>query len=121
MLLKKRIAWVLLAVAVLINSVALADVTLGQSNALRSALSYLDYSAFSHDGLIDQLEYEGYTKQEATYAADHCAADWKEQAAKSAKAYLDYAPFSRSGLIDQLEYEGFTREEAVYGVEENGY
>ena len=77
--------------------------------------------AFSYSGLISQLEFEGYTTEEATYAADNCGADWKEQAAKKAKNYLDTMSFSRQGLIDQLEFEGFTSEQAVYGVTQNGY
>lgn len=98
-----------------------AQVTTGQSNALRSAKSYLDYTAFSYQGLIEQLEYKEYSHEDAVYAADHCGADWNEQAAKKAKHYLDYTSFSRNGLISQLEYEGFTHEQAVYGVEANGY
>lgn len=98
-----------------------ATITIGQRNALNSAKSYLDIMAFSYTGLIEQLEYEGYTAEEATYAADNCGADWNEQAAKSAKNYLDIMSFSRDGLIEQLEYEGFTHEQAVYGVEQNGY
>ena len=81
----------------------------------------MKYSAFSYTGLISQLEYEGYSTEDATFAADNCGADWAEQAAKSAKEYLDYSSFSRDGLIDQLEYEGFTHDQAVYGVEQNGY
>ena len=54
-------------------------------------------------------------------AADHCGADWFEQAAKCAENYLKYAAFSRERLIDQLLYEGFTQEQAEYGVEQNGY
>ena len=95
--------------------------TTGEINALASALLYLQVSSFSYSGLIDQLEYEGYTEQEAKYGADYCGADWNEQAAKSAKSYLDILPFSRSELIEQLEYEGFTHDQAVYGVEQNGY
>ena len=98
-----------------------ATITIGQRNALNSAKSYLDIMAFSYTGLIEQLEYEGYTTEESTYAADNCGADWNEQAAKSAKNYLDIMSFSRDGLIEQLEYEGFTHEQAVYGVEQNGY
>ena len=81
----------------------------------------MDYTAFSYTGLIEQLEYEGYSHTEAVYGADNCGADWNEQAAKSAANYLDYTSFSRSGLIEQLEYEGFTHSQAVYGVEQNGY
>lgn len=95
--------------------------TTGQKNALRSADTYLSVAAFSYDGLIQQLEFEGYSTEEATYAADNCGADWNEQAAKSAKAYLRVSSFSRNGLIDQLIFEGFTREQAEYGVSQNGY
>ena len=97
-----------------------APATTGELNALQSALSYLDFSAFSYEGLIDQLEYEGFTNAEATYAADHCGADWNEQALKSAKNYLDFSAFSYDGLIDQLEYEEFTTEQATYGADNCG-
>ena len=94
--------------------------TVGEKNALRKAHDYLNYTAFSYTGLIGQLEYEGFTTEQATHAADNCGADWNEQAAKKAKEYLDYSSFSRSGLIDQLKYEGFTAEQAEYGVTQNG-
>lgn len=95
--------------------------TTGEKNALRTAREYLNISAFSYSGLIHQLEYEGYSTEEATYAADNCNANWNEQAAKSAKEYLDISSFSRQGLIDQLIYEGYTQEQAEYGVTQNGY
>lgn len=95
--------------------------TMSQKNALRSAESYLEYMAFSYSGLIEQLEYEKYSHDDAVYAADNCGADWNEQAVKCAKNYLDTMPFSRDELIEQLEYEGFTHDQAVYGVEQNGY
>lgn len=95
--------------------------TTGERNALDTAKSYLKYSAFSYTGLIDQLEFEGYSTSEAKYGADNCGADWNEQAVKCAKSYLDTMPFSKQGLIEQLEYEGFTHEQAIYGVEHNGY
>lgn len=98
-----------------------SSMTLGEKNALNKALSYLRYSAFSKESLIDQLEYEGFSNDEAVFAVDNCNADWNEQAAKKAKSYLDMTSFSRDRLIEQLEYEGFTHEEAVYGVEQNGY
>ena len=90
--------------------------TTGEQNALDSANRYLSFTAFSRTGLIDQLEYEGYTTQEAEYAADQCGADWMEQARKKAVNYLEVSAFSESGLIEQLEYEGFTHEQAAYGV-----
>ena len=97
------------------------DATLGEKNALAAANTYLSFSAFSAQGLIDQLEFEGYTTQEAQYAVAKCGADWNEQAAKKAQAYLDFSSFSREGLIDQLLYEGFTQEQAEYGVTAVGY
>lgn len=96
------------------------DLTMGQANALSSAKSYLSFSAFSYDGLIKQLEFEGYTNEEAVYAADHCEADWNEQALKSADNYLDFTAFSYDGLIEQLEFEGFTTEQATYAAENCG-
>lgn len=95
--------------------------TTGEKNALRTAREYLNISAFSYTGLINQLEYEGYLTEEATYAADNCNANWNEQAAKSAKEYLDISSFSRQELINQLIYEGYTQEQAEYGVTQNGY
>lgn len=95
--------------------------TTGEKNAVKEAKSYLDYSAFSRSGLIKQLEFEGFSTEEATYAVDHVTVDWNEQAAKKAKSYLSFRAFSRSGLISQLEFEGFTAEEAEYGVSQNGY
>ena len=76
---------------------------------------------FSYSGLIEQLEYEGYSTEDATYAADNCGADWNEQAALSAEDYLDIMSFSRDGLIEQLVYEGFTQEQAEYGASAVGY
>lgn len=98
-----------------------SDVSLGKKNALSKAESYLDYTAFSYSGLVEQLEFEGYSNDEAKYGADNCGADWKEQAALKAQSYLDYSSFSRSGLIEQLEFEGFTSSQAEYGAEAVGY
>ncbi len=85
-------------------------------NALRSAKQYLDYTAFSRDGLVRQLEFENYSNDAAQYAVDNVGANWNEQAAKSAEQYLDYTSFSRQGLVDQLVFEGFTPEQAEYGA-----
>lgn len=95
--------------------------TLEQQNAIKQAKSYLSFMAFSRQGLIEQLEYEGYTNESATYAVDNITVDWNEQAAQKAQDYIDYSSFSRQGLIDQLIYEGFTQEEAEYGVTAVGY
>lgn len=100
------------------STVQTPSATRGEMNALDTAKSYLRVSAFSYSGLIDQLEYEGYSHSEAVYGADHCGADWYDQAAKCAAQYLDVMSFSRQGLIEQLEYEGFTYDQAVHGVDQ---
>lgn len=94
--------------------------TLSQQNALRKAGDYLSYTAFSHSGLVDQLEFEGYSAKDAQWAVDRVNADWNEQAALKAQDYLDMMAFSRSGLIDQLVFEGFTQKQAEYGVSQSG-
>ncbi len=103
------------------NNSSIPQMTAGQLNALKTARNYLKTMAFSYTGLIEQLEYEGYSAEDATYAADNCNADWNKQAAKKAQEYLDTMSFSRSGLIEQLQYEGFTAEQAEYGVSAVGY
>ena len=94
--------------------------TVEQQNAMAAATDYLDYSAFSYSGLINQLEYEGYSTELATWAADNCNADWNAEALESAKDYLDYSAFSYTGLINQLEYEEFTTEQATYAADNCG-
>lgn len=92
------------------------ELTAGQENAIGSAEDYLAFAAFSRSGLIEQLEFEGFSAKDATFAVMHIEVDWNEQAAKSAKEYLDMSSFSRSALIEQLVFEGFTRSQAEYGV-----
>lgn len=92
-----------------------------QSNAVDTAKSYLRTSSFSRKGLIEQLEYEGYSNEAATFAVDKVNPDWNEQAKKSAQSYMKVSSFSKSGLINQLLYEGFTQEQAEIGVSAVGY
>jgi Host cell surface-exposed lipoprotein len=94
--------------------------TAGQENARESAESYLDLKAFSRQGLINQLKFEGFSVKDATYGVDAQKANWNKQAAASAQDYLDMSSFSRDGLIDQLIFEGYTRPQAEYGVNKVG-
>lgn len=94
--------------------------TSGNGAAVKEAKEYLRIMAFSRSGLIGQLEYEGYSKEDATYAVDNCGADWNEQAVRSAKEYLEHQAFSYTGLIKQLEYEGFSTDQATHGVNSAG-
>ncbi|MFW0793261.1 Ltp family lipoprotein [Gordonia sp. CPCC 205515] len=90
--------------------------TAGQENAIGKAKDYLAYSAFSRTGLIKQLEFEGFTESDATFAVDSLKVNWNAQAVQKAKDYLSYSSFSHSGLVEQLEFEGFTAAQAEYGV-----
>jgi hypothetical protein len=99
-----------------------SDLTLSQQNAIRSAQSYLDFSGFSRQGLIEQLssEYgEGFPVSDAIFAVDSLIVDWKKEAVESAESYLEFSSFSCQGLIEQLSSEygsQFTIEEATYAA-----
>jgi hypothetical protein len=94
--------------------------TPAQDNAIAKAESYLDYTAFSRKGLIEQLEFSQFSTADATFAVEHLEAngsvDWNEQAVKKAKSYLEYTSFSLQGLVEQLEFSGFTPAQAQYGA-----
>ena len=94
--------------------------TEGEKGALETALRYLSVSAFSPNGLVKQLQYEGFTMNEAVYAVNKCGADWNEQALKKAKTYLSVSAFSYRGLTEQLVYEEFHPTQANYAVENCG-
>ncbi len=97
-----------------------------QQNAARSARQYLNMTAFSRQGLIDQLSSsagDGYAVQDATIAVDSLNVDWNAEAVQSAKQYLKMSPFSCNGLIQQLDSsagEKFTVAQATYGAQQAG-
>ena len=83
------------------------------SQARLKAESYLDYTSFSRQGLVDQLVYEGFSAGDATSAVNSLSVDWTHQARLKAGDYLAYTSFSRQGLIEQLEYDGFSHSDAT--------
>lgn len=91
--------------------------TMSQKNAIESAKNYLSWTAFSKTGLIEQLEFEGYTLSDSAYAVEKLNIDFNEQAIKSAKSYLEWTSFSKKGLIEQLEFDGYTEEQATYAAD----
>ena len=95
--------------------------TLSQKNAVGKAILYIETMPFSKSGLVEQLEFEGFETEDATYAVNKIDVDWMEQAVLKGKAYLDIMSFSRTGLIEQLEFEGFSNEEATYAVDQIGF
>ena len=95
-------------------------VSKNNSEAKKQAEQYISIIAFSREGLIEQLEYEGFTHDEAVQGVDSCSVDWNNQALRKAKSYLDILAFSYSGLAEQLKIDGFTSEQAQYGVNNCG-
>lgn len=105
--------------------------TLAQENAVRSAESYLSFTAFSKKGLIEQLtsEYgEGFEVADAKFAVKYLEendlVDWNAEAVEAAESYLELSSFSRSGLYDQLTSEygsGFTDKQAKHALTAVGY
>lgn len=99
---------------------AYAQATTSQKNAMKMAERYIELTPFSQSGLVDQLMFEGFSREDAEYGATYLVVNWFDQARLKAKDYMDLKPFSRSGLIEQLEFEGFTHEQAVAGADSVG-
>lgn len=97
-----------------------------QQNAAKAARSYLSFTAFSRQGLIDQLSSaygDKYAVQDATIAVDSLNVDWNAEAVQSAKSYLKLTAFSCQGLIDQLDSpagDKYTVAQATYGAQQAG-
>lgn len=91
--------------------------TVAQINAIAKAKSYLRSSSFSRKGLIEQMEFSGFSIDDATYGVDKLKTDWNAQAILKAKSYLRSSSFSRKSLIEQMEFTGFSSNEALYGVD----
>lgn len=94
--------------------------TTAQENAIKAALSYLEYSSFSRSELIGQLEFEDYKTKTAQFAVKAIEnaneVDWKKEAVEAAQGYMDYGSWSKAELKDQLLFEGFTEAQAQHGV-----
>lgn len=88
-------------------------------NCYDQAMSYLDFMAFSRNGLIHQLQYEGYTDNAISNALDLLEkyyVSWDTEAVKKAQEYMETFSFSQQRLYEQLIHDGFTEEQANYGV-----
>ena len=94
--------------------------TEAQQDALASAVDYINQMAFSRDWLIAQLVSDGVDSNDAAWAADHCGANWNEQAYKKAQEYLKLTSFNHQDMVDQLLFEGFTADQAEYGASKAG-
>jgi hypothetical protein len=97
-----------------------------QKSAVAEAKQYLSTSAFSQQGLIDQLDSSagsGYSVNDATAAVDSLTVDWNAEAVQAAKDYLKTSPFSCNDLIQQLDSSAgdqYTVAQATYGATQAG-
>lgn len=100
--------------------------TKSQENAVQAAENYVSIMGMSKKGLIRQLSSDvadGYSKADATFAADNIKVDWKKEAVEAAENYQSITPMSRSGLIRQLTSsagDGFTKAEAEHAADAVG-
>ena len=97
-----------------------AAATENQQKALDKANEYVDTLPLSREGLIKQLEYDGYTTDVATYAADNCSANWNKEAKEMAEQYMDSTTYTYKDMVQQLETEGFTKDQAKFGAKAVG-
>lgn len=97
-----------------------AAATENQQKALDKANEYVDTLPLSREGLIKQLEYDGYTTDVATYAADNCSANWNKEAKEMAEQYMDSTTYTYKDMVQQLETEGFTKKQAKFGAKAVG-
>ena len=97
-----------------------AAATENQQKALDKANEYVDTLPLSHDGLLKQLEYDGYTTDVATYAADNCSVNWNKEAKEMAEQYMDSTTYTYKEMVQQLEAEGFTKKQAKFGAKAVG-
>ena len=92
------------------------NISVYETNAVKTAKRYLEILNFSKEGLISQLKFEKFTDSEIEYAVNNCGANWNQEAYGKAKDYLKVFDFSRERLYSQLEFEGFTKSQIEYAL-----
>lgn len=118
----KKVLFLISIVGLITTCACSHDPTPEESYALDRAIEYLEIIPMSKDGIIDQLIYDGCEKDDAAFAANHCGADWNEQADRFVKEfYLEYG-YNREELIDKLITNAkFTQKQAEYAADQNGW
>ena len=92
------------------------DVPTQYQEVIDDAKSFIEFGEYSYSGLIEILEFAGYSNDEAEFAALNCNADWNDEAVQCAEAYLDFKTMTKDELYRQLESEGFTKEQINYAL-----
>ncbi|GAB2026912.1 Ltp family lipoprotein [Lactovum odontotermitis] len=99
-------------------------VTQEMKNAVATAQQYQNAHVYlSLLGMIDQLEYEGFSTSDATYGANNAGIDWSKNALESAKIYYFRLGLSKSDTYYQLISvygDQYTTGEAQHAVDSLG-
>lgn len=92
--------------------------TKSEQFAAEQAIMYLDYSPFSQKKLIEQLTYDGFSKEDAKIAIEAINVDWQEQTLRFAKLSTKYNTYPRNStlLSSVLSKEGYTDKDIAYAI-----
>lgn len=94
-----------------------SNLTLTQENALARAKTYVSVMGISKKELVRQLELEGYSAEDASFAAINCGANYEFEALEKAESLLSIVELSKKGLAEQLEIEGFEKNEINFALD----
>lgn len=87
---------------------------------IRYANLYNKSNHFSYQRMIKQLIFDGYSEEEAAYAANNCNAKWRDNALESAKTLVIATNLSCEDMVDYLIHDGFLEEDAIYAANNCG-
>lgn len=87
-----------------------------KESAVASAKKYVASEPLSKKATVDRLKSAGYSDTAATYGAENCGADWKQNAVSRANYLLEKKNYTqyKSLEYDLKERYGFTSEELSY-------
>lgn len=96
------------------------ELTLSQKNAFIKADFLVNDLHYSYDYLVYALvTEEGFSIEDAKFAADNCGADWDQQAVLWIESFG--SGYSRAGLIEVMRWNRFTDEQIEKALSEVGY
>ena len=104
-------------------SVNAEDAVGGLTDMQKADIAYarekLDRMAISRSSLIELLHNEGFGIPDAEFAADHCDADWNQEALEAAEDIVEQGIKAEKEylLLHLTDAHGFTEEEANYGAD----
>ena len=87
-----------------------------KESAVASAKKYVASEPLSKKATINKLKSAGYSDSAATYGAENCGADWKQNALTRARSLLEKKNYSqyKSLEYDLMHAYGFTADELSY-------